>query len=63
MNNYQNVLVYNSFLIHLGSVSFNNADYFNLLHKNFDKLIDKYNFINEKHFFCFTHSECNLPFL
>lgn len=62
MNNYQNVLVYNSFLIHLGSVSFNNADYFNLLHKNFDKLIDKYNFINEKHFFCFTHSECNLPF-
>lgn len=34
MNNYQNVLVYNSFLIHLGSVSFNNADYFNLLHKN-----------------------------
>lgn len=37
MNNYQNVLVYNSFLIHLGSVSFNNADYFNLLHKNFDK--------------------------
>ena len=43
MNNYQNVLVYNSFLIHLGSVSFNNADYFNLLHKNFDKLIDKYN--------------------
>ena len=63
MNNYQNVLVYNSFLIHLGSVSFNNADYFNLLHKNFDKLIDKYNFINEKHFFCFTHSECNLPFI
>lgn len=62
MNNYQNVLVYNSFLIHLGSVSFNNADYFNFLHKNFDKLIDKYNFINEKHFFCFTHSECNLPF-
>lgn len=62
MNNYQNVLVYNSFLIHLESVSFNNADYFNLLHKNFDKLIDKYNFINEKHFFCFTHSECNLPF-
>ena len=37
MNNYQNVLVYNSFLIHLGSVSFNNADYVNLLHKNFDK--------------------------
>ena len=62
MQNYQNVLVYSSFIIHLGTVSFKKTDYNSILNVNYKKFISKYNFINEKHFFCFTHSECNVPF-
>lgn len=36
--NYQNVLVYNSFIIHLGTVSFKKVDYSGILMKNFYKL-------------------------
>lgn len=35
--NYQNVLVYNSFIIHLGTVSFKKVDYSGILMKNYNK--------------------------
>lgn len=60
--NYQNVLVYNSFIIHLGTVSFKKVDYNSILMKNYDKLVDKYNFNEDNCFFCFTHSESNEAF-
>jgi hypothetical protein len=60
--NYQNVLVYNSFIIHLGTVSFQKVDYSGILKKNYDKLVEKYNFNEDHSFFCFTHSESNVAF-
>lgn len=61
--NYQNVLVYNSFIIHLGTVSFKKVDYSGILKKNYDKFVEKYNFNEDHSFFCFTHSESNVAFL
>ncbi len=60
--NYQNVLVYNSFIIHLGTVSFKKVNYKDILWKNYDKLVEKYNFKEDNSFFCFTHSESNIAF-
>lgn len=60
--NYQNVLVYNSFIIHLGTVSFQKVDYCGILKKNYDKFVEKYNFNEDHSFFCFTHSESNVAF-
>lgn len=60
--NYQNVLIYNSFIIHLGAVSFQKVDYSGILKKNYDKLAGKYNFQEDNGFYCFTHSETNLAF-
>lgn len=60
--NYQNVLVYNSFIIHLGTVSFKKVDYSGILKKNYDKFVEKYNFNEDHSFFCFTHSESNVAF-
>lgn len=60
--NYQNVLVYNSFIIHLGTVSFKKVDYSGILMKNYDKLVEKYNFQEDNGFYCFTHSETNVAF-
>lgn len=60
--NYQNVLVYNSFIIHLGTVSFKKVDYSGILMKNYNKLVEKYNFQEDNGFYCFTHSETNVAF-
>ena len=60
--NYQNVLIYNSFIIHLGTVSFKKVDYSGILIKNYQKLISKYSFKDENSFYCFTHSESNVAF-
>lgn len=60
--NYQNVLVYNSFIIHLGTVSFKKVDYSGILMKNYNKLVEKYNFQEDNDFYCFTHSETNVAF-
>lgn len=60
--NYQNVLVYNSFIIHLRTVSFKKVDYSGILMKNYNKLVEKYNFQEDNGFYCFTHSETNVAF-
>lgn len=62
--NYQNVLVYNSFIIHLGTVSFQKVDYSGILKKNYDKLVEKYNFNEDHSFFLFyaLRIKCGLLF-